>query len=82
MTVLLRFRELKERGVVNSWMQLKHLQRLHGFPLGRMLSPNVRCWTEREIDAWIVSRPTENTQPLKGATKKAKARRAAESAAV
>jgi hypothetical protein len=39
MTVLWRFADLKQHGVVNSWPQLKRLQELHGFPPGRMLSP-------------------------------------------
>jgi hypothetical protein len=67
MTVLFRFRDLKERGIVNSWPQLKRLQELHDFPLGRMLSPNTRAWTESEVNAWIESRPIENTRPLQGA---------------
>ena len=69
MTVLLRFADLIERGIVNSWPQLKRLQQLHGFPLGKMLSPNIRAWTEAEIDEWIASRPVENAQPLKGGAK-------------
>ena len=87
MTVLLRFADLIERGIVNSWPQLKRLQQLHGFPLGKMLSPNVRAWTEAEIDAWIQSRPVENGQPLKGGAKarveqaRAKAEKAAASRA-
>jgi len=67
MTVLLRFADLKANGICNSWPQLKRLQQLHGFPLGRMLSPNIRAWTLAEIDAWLTSRPIENRQPLKGA---------------
>jgi hypothetical protein len=69
MTVLLRFADLIERGIVNSWPQLKRLQQLHGFPLGRMLSPNVRAWAEVEVDEWIATRPVENVQPLKGGAK-------------
>ncbi len=65
--VVLRFADLQERGVVNSWPQLKRLQTLHGFPLGRMLSPNVRAWTEEEVDAWFAARPVENARPLQGA---------------
>jgi hypothetical protein len=64
---LFRFADLRDRGVVNSWPQLKRLQKLHGFPLGKMLSPNVRAWTEDEIDGWFNSRKSENTAPLKGA---------------
>jgi predicted DNA-binding transcriptional regulator AlpA len=68
MTKLLRFRHLKERGVVDSWPQLKRLQQFYGFPQGRMLSPNVRTWTEDEIDTWIGSRPTAGPAP-RGAAK-------------
>ena len=65
--VLLRFADLKARGIVGSYPQLKRLQQLHGFPLGRMLSPNTRAWTEAEIEEWFQSRPVENSHPLKGA---------------
>ena len=61
---LLRFADLQERGIVNSWPQLKRLQDLHGFPLGRMLSPNIRAWDAAEIDKWFSSRPVENDRPL------------------
>jgi Prophage CP4-57 regulatory protein (AlpA) len=87
MTVLLRFGDLVSRGVVSSWPQLKRLQQLHGFPLGRMLSPNTRAWTEAEIDEWISTRPIENVQPLRGGAKarveqaRAKAEKAAASRA-
>ena len=77
MTVLLRFRDLKERGIVNTWPQLKRLQELHGFPPGKMLSPNTRAWIESEINAWIESRPNENTRPLQGALKAKRACRKA-----
>jgi hypothetical protein len=43
---LIRFYGLKARGIVQSWAQLKHLQDKHGFPAGRLLSPQVRAWTE------------------------------------
>jgi hypothetical protein len=80
MTVLLRFKNLQQRGIVKNWPQFKRSQELYGFPLGRMLSPNIRAWTEEEIDAWIESRPIENTRPLQGAPKaKAAARKAAHS---
>ena len=69
MIVLLRFADLKQRGIVNSWPQLKRLQTEQGFPLGKMLSPNIRAWTEDEIEAWFAERPVENLTPLKGAPK-------------
>lgn len=70
MTVLKRYRQLKADGVVDSWAQLKRLQRLHDFPLGRMLSPNIRVWTTEEVDKWIAERPTENVRPLRGTAKR------------
>ena len=77
MTIILRFANLKRNGIVNSWPQLKRLQTEQGFPLGKMLSPNIRAWTEAEIDQWIESRPVENSQPLKGAPKARHAARVA-----
>ena len=80
MTTLLRFRNLKDRGIVNSWPQLKRLQELHGFPLGRLLSPNVRVWTEEEIDAYIASRPVTGGELRGVAKRKHDARKAAATA--
>ena len=39
MVKLLRFRDLKDRGVVDSWAQLRRLIDHCEFPTGRMLSP-------------------------------------------
>ena len=55
--VLLRFRHLKERHVVENWVQLKRLVETQDFPPGRLLGPNSRAWTEDEIDSWIDARP-------------------------
>ena len=78
MIVLLRFRNLKERGIVNSWPQLKRLQELHGFPLGKLFSPNVRVWTEEEINAYIASRPVTGGE-LRGDAKAKHERKAGQS---
>ena len=72
---LLRFRDLKESGIVASWPQLKRLQEGQGFPPGRMLSPNVRVWSQAEIDAWLASRPIAGPAPRGIAKTKARARR-------
>ena len=61
----IRFADLKSRGIVASWPQLINLQRNQGFPTGRMLSAQVRAWTEQEISDWLNSRPTEK-RPLTG----------------
>jgi hypothetical protein len=81
MTVLLRFRDLKERGIANSWAQLKRMIELYGFPPGRMLTPNVRTWDEEdEVNPWIESRPVDGGSPLRGAAKTRHARKAAATA--
>jgi predicted DNA-binding transcriptional regulator AlpA len=60
---VLRFADLKERGIVKSWPMLRRRIDKHGFPRGRMLGPNTRAWTEEEIEAWLASRPTASKPP-------------------
>jgi predicted DNA-binding transcriptional regulator AlpA len=55
---LIRYPDLVEKGVVNSRMTLKRLIDVHGFPTGRLVTPNSRAWTEQEVDEWIAGRPT------------------------
>jgi hypothetical protein len=74
-TVLWRFYDLRERGIVRLWPQLRRLQVAYGFPLGRLISPNTRTWLASEVDAWIATRPVENTRPLQGAAKARRERR-------
>ena len=74
MTNWLRFPDLRARNVVKSWTQLKRLIEEYGFPPGRMLSPNVRAWTEEEIDAYCASCPVEGPEP-RGAAKRNRDRR-------
>jgi predicted DNA-binding transcriptional regulator AlpA len=74
MIVVLRFRDLVDRGLVKSWAQLKRLQTKDGFPLGRMLSSNTRTWTEEEVDEWYASRPVAGPE-LRGAAKIRRARK-------
>src|SRR5262245_33934195 len=68
MTVLLRFRDLQARGIVKSWPQLKNLTEKHDFPKGKMLSPNIRTWTEDEVYEWYEGRPVAGPEP-RGAAK-------------
>jgi predicted DNA-binding transcriptional regulator AlpA len=70
----LRFRDLKARGFVQSWAQLRRLTELYSFPPGRMISPNTRAWTEEEIDAYYRSCPVEGPEP-RGAAKERRDRR-------
>ena len=56
---LWRYRDLKERGFCNSRAQLKRMVDFHGFPTGRLLSPNVRTWTAEEVLTYYDTRPSE-----------------------
>jgi hypothetical protein len=58
MTIYLRFRDLKARGIVNNWPTLTNRIKKYGFPPGRLIGPNARAWTEQEVEAWIAGRPT------------------------
>jgi hypothetical protein len=59
----LRFRHLKDRGLVNSWPQLKRRIENDGFPPGRMLGPNTRAWTDEEVEQYENSRPVAGPEP-------------------
>ena len=61
-----RFNDLRDRGIVKSWAQLKNLVEKCGFPCGQMLSPNARVWREDEVLAWLDSRPVD-PKPWPGA---------------
>ena len=79
---LVRFKGLRERGVVNSWTSLKHLQNNEGFPAGFLLGPSTRVWFEDDIDTWLASRPSEQSHQTKErAAKAAAAKREAAHAA-
>ncbi|CAN5405859.1 hypothetical protein BH10PSE7_BH10PSE7_34020 [soil metagenome] len=58
----LRFRDLRERGVVHNWVTLKRWEQSLGFPPGQMTGPNTRTWTEKEIDNWLESRPVAGSR--------------------
>lgn len=55
----LRFPDLVAHGVVRSKMTLHRMIRDHGFPAGRLITPNCRAWTEKEVDDWLASRPSK-----------------------
>ena len=54
--VLLRFADLKRRGIVQNWVTLGEWIRHRGFPPGYMLTPKHRCWPEAEVEAWLEAR--------------------------
>jgi predicted DNA-binding transcriptional regulator AlpA len=52
----LRFKDLKQRGVVRNWTTLSRLVREQGFPPGVRIGAQARAWGEDEIEAWLRSR--------------------------
>jgi len=68
---LLRFKDLRDRGIINNWPMLKRRIAHDGFPIGRMIGPNTRAWTEEEVEKWIKSRPTAGPTPKGVAKRKA-----------
>jgi predicted DNA-binding transcriptional regulator AlpA len=57
MTPLLRFADLKSRGIVRNWVTLLRWIENENFPPGMRLGPNTRAWSEDEIAKWIAARP-------------------------
>lgn len=63
MKQLLRFKDLKARGIVRCWPTLKKWIEREGFPPGIKLAASTRAWTEDEIEAWLASRRAWNEKP-------------------
>ena len=53
---LLRFSDLRQRGIVRNWPTLRRLVERQGFPPGIRLGAQARAWPEAEIDAWLETR--------------------------
>ena len=56
-TNLIRFADLKKRGIVQNWPTLRLWIERENFPPGIRLGANTRAWTEAEIEDWIAARP-------------------------
>jgi hypothetical protein len=69
-----RFRDLQTAGVAKSWPQLARMIELYGFPPGRLLSPQVRVWTDEEIDGWLATRPIRADAAPRGVAKSRRGR--------
>lgn len=65
MTTLLRFRDLQQRNIINSWAMLKRRVANDRFPPGRLIGSN-RVWTDEEIDEWVKSWPIGGQIGLRG----------------
>lgn len=59
MTMLLRFSNLVERGIVNNRTTLHRWIDSNGFPPGIKIGPNSRAWPAEEVEAWIEARAAE-----------------------
>jgi hypothetical protein len=63
--VLLRFADLKARGIISNGMTLKRWIDHEGFPPGIRLGPNSRAWDEAKVAEWLASRPSGGTTKKK-----------------
>jgi predicted DNA-binding transcriptional regulator AlpA len=54
---VLRFHDLKARGIVRCWPTLLAWIEHENFPTGFQLGPNSRAWLEADVIAWLRSRP-------------------------
>ena len=54
---VIRFSDLKARGIVNNRATLSRWIKKYGFPVGFMLGPNSRGWYEKEVADWLSRRP-------------------------
>jgi hypothetical protein len=78
---LLRFKDLKRCGVVNSWPQLRYMQKECGFSAGLLLGANSRAWPVSVIEQWLTNRPIEpSSQVMERAAKSKRVRGAAATA--
>jgi predicted DNA-binding transcriptional regulator AlpA len=53
---LLRFKDLKELGIVRNWTTLQRWIDAGDFPAGIKLGPNSRAWTEESVAQWLAER--------------------------
>ena len=65
--MLLRFADLKARGIVGNWVTLRKRIEREGFPPGIKLGPNTRAWDEDEVKAWLATRAKRKPKPRGGA---------------
>ena len=64
--MLLRFSDLKDRGIVPNHVTLRRWIAGQGFPSGFMLGPNTRVWREPDVETWLQSRPIKSEKPPRG----------------
>jgi predicted DNA-binding transcriptional regulator AlpA len=57
--IFVRYKDLVAAGICDSYRQLYNMIDNDGFPVGVMLSPNVRAWRVQHVRAWLDARPSE-----------------------
>jgi len=56
----LRYADFERDGLFKSRQQLQNAIKYLNFPLGRLITPNVRAWhKEKEVEPWLETRPVE-----------------------
>jgi predicted DNA-binding transcriptional regulator AlpA len=53
---LLKFKDLKDAGIVRNWTTLQRWIDSGRFPSGIKLGPNSRAWTEESVAEWLAER--------------------------
>jgi predicted DNA-binding transcriptional regulator AlpA len=53
---LLRYKDLKELGIVRNHTTLDRWIKAGHFPPGILIGPNTRAWTEESIAKWLAAR--------------------------
>jgi predicted DNA-binding transcriptional regulator AlpA len=56
-----RYRDLKERGLINNRVTLGRWIESGGFPPPLKIGPNTVVWPEHEIDEWLATRERRHT---------------------
>jgi hypothetical protein len=59
---LVKFSDLKNRGIVENHTRLRDLIEQQNFPPGIWTGPNSHRWWDDEIEAWLSACPTERPQ--------------------
>jgi hypothetical protein len=54
-----RYDDLRKARICSSWPQLRRMVTEQGFPVGIMISPNVRAFPVHEVLHWLRTRPVE-----------------------
>ena len=68
-----RFADLKRAGLVPDWPTLRRWQVKAGFPAGKLLGPNFRTWTGKELNDFLETRPHAPVAPRGVAKKRGRA---------